>query len=134
MVIFPPPTYVHTYIHTYIHTYVHTYIHIYIRTYIHTYILHARTHAYTHTHTLQPSFPTVGSIHGVQIFASKMEATLLSCYTSGAKVVWKQYCDRYEVYTLSLQICTLPSFPSPFLPPSLPSLPLPPPPPASASS
>ena len=64
------------------------------------------THAYSIevyniTHSAYPpiqlSFPTVGSLHGIQIFANKLKASLLSCYTSGAKVVWKQYCDRYAL-------------------------------------
>lgn len=39
------------------------------------------------------SFPILGSLHSIQIFASELQTSLLSCSTSSAKVVWKQYCS-----------------------------------------
>ena len=54
---------------------------------------HIHTHTHTHTHT-QLSFPVVGSLNGVHLYASNMKTSLLSCLNGGAKVVWKCFYER----------------------------------------
>lgn len=58
---------------------------------------------------LQLPFPVVGSLNGVHMFCETNGIDLQSCLTDDAKVIWKNFCDRWlypwTMLSMSVKSC-----------------------------